>query len=110
MVPDTRYSERPTPSVRTFLSLIAHVADGNNYYCRLAAGESVEWAQSAEDSTTTKEAALAALKASVTACTAAYSAASARPGPLIENLAHASLHYGNVIVYLRAMGFTPPSS
>ena len=30
--------------------------------------------------------------------------------PVHEGLAHASLHYGNVIVYLRVMGFTPPSS
>ena len=110
MVPAARYGERPVANIRTFLRLIAHVADGNNYYCRLAEGTQVEWAETAENESKDRAAAIAALRASIGRCRAVYARADAKQGPLIENLAHASLHYGNVIVYLRAMGYTPPSS
>jgi uncharacterized damage-inducible protein DinB len=30
--------------------------------------------------------------------------------PLLQNISHSSLHYGNMITYLRMMGLTPPSS
>lgn len=50
------------------------------------------------------------LRASVAACERPLTSARVRQGPLIENLARANLHYGNVIVYLRGLGITPPSS
>jgi hypothetical protein len=44
-------------------------------------------------------------------CTAAHTAANtARVAPLIANYGHASLHYGNMITYLRMTGIKPPSS
>lgn len=30
--------------------------------------------------------------------------------PLIENIGHSNLHYGNAITYMRMMGLVPPSS
>jgi hypothetical protein len=35
---------------------------------------------------------------------------SSRPLPLMQNIGHANLHYGNLVTYLRMMGLTPPSS
>lgn len=110
MVPDDRYTYRPTPAVRTFLQLIAHIADGNNYYCANAGGRSVEWSDPLEKSVTTKAQAIDALRKSVSGCQAVYGAASSRVSPLIDNLTHDNQHYGNIVVYLRLMGFTPPSS
>jgi hypothetical protein len=48
MVPESRYGERPVSTVRTFLQLIAHVADGNRYYCATAGGTEVPWDDPAE--------------------------------------------------------------
>ena len=110
MVPARDYGHRPTSEVRTFLQLIAHVADGNDYYCRLARGEQVEWAETQERTVTTRDAAVEALRRSIAACDAAFALPEARSGPIVENLAHVSLHYGNAVVYLRTMGITPPSS
>ena len=31
-------------------------------------------------------------------------------GPLMANITHANLHYGNVITYMRMLGLVPPSS
>jgi uncharacterized damage-inducible protein DinB len=110
MVPDTRYGERPVASVRTFLQLIGHVADGNRYYCMTAGGTSVPWDDPIERTSRTKAEAIAALRQSIQECRAMYDRVDAVLDPLIENIAHANLHYGNVITYLRVMGFTPPSS
>ena len=37
-------------------------------------------------------------------------AIAADPLPRVENIGHSSLHYGNLITYLRMMGLVPPSS
>lgn len=50
------------------------------------------------------------VKESLAACAAILNRADAKPGPLLEHLAHANLHYGNTIAYLRLMGMTLPSS
>lgn len=110
MVPAEGYAFRPTEGVRTYHQLIAHVADGNDYYCRHAAGDAIEWDTPAERGAATREEALAALRTSVERCREAFGGADADPAAVAEGLAHASLHYGNVIVYLRLMGHVPPSS
>jgi uncharacterized damage-inducible protein DinB len=110
LVPEEQFAFRPVDGVRTFLQLIAHAADGNHYYGSLASGEQVDWSDAVERSVGTKAGAVAALRASVAACEQALSRADARQAPLIEHLAHASLHYGNVIVYLRELGIVPPST
>jgi hypothetical protein len=44
------------------------------------------------------------------AATAECKQAAGKLDPLIDNLAHTSLHYGNMIVYLRLLGIVPASS
>ena len=111
LVDDAKYSQRPTASVRTYLQLIAHVADGNRWYCTGATtGKMPQWSDATEKTAKTKAEVVKALKDSNAACRAAYSAAGSSVAPLIENIGHANLHYGNVITYLRVMGLTPPSS
>jgi uncharacterized damage-inducible protein DinB len=109
MVPAERYSYRPTQSVRTFGQLIAHIADSHNYYCARAAGRNVEWSDPIEKGSSDKATVVQKLKQSNDACTAAY-AGTGQVGPLIGNIGHTNLHYGNIITYMRMLGLTPPSS
>lgn len=110
-VPASRYDFRPTESVRTLGQLIGHVADGNAFFCGKAAGGNPEWTDTVALSGAGKDELLRKLEASIAACTKAYQAVNAaRVGELVANLSHASLHYGNLVTYLRILGITPPSS
>jgi uncharacterized damage-inducible protein DinB len=109
LVPADKYTYRPAQSVRTFGQLIAHVADAHNYYCARAAGRSVQWSDAIEKGSTDKAALAQKLKQSIDACNAAYGDGS-QAGPLIENVGHTNLHYGNIITYMRMIGLVPPSS
>jgi len=110
-VPAERYDYRPAEGVRTFGELVGHVADGNNWFCARAAGTPIEWAETVAQSGAGKAGILGELRKSVAACTAAHTAANAPRGQaLVANYGHASLHYGNIVTYLRMLGITPPSS
>jgi hypothetical protein len=109
LAPADKYSYRPTQSTRTFGQQIAHIADSYNYYCARAAGRNVEWSDAIEKGPTDKATLTQKLKQATDACNAAYGGAS-QIGPLIENVGHTNLHYGNIITYIRMLGLTPPSS
>ena len=109
LVPADKFSYRPAASVRTFGQLIGHIADSHNYYCAIASGQKQEWSDPVEKGPQDRNTLLAKLKQSIDACNKVYPTA-AQSEPLIDNVAHSSLHYGNVITYLRMMGLTPPSS
>jgi uncharacterized damage-inducible protein DinB len=108
-VPADKYAYQPTKTVRTFGQLIGHIADGLNYYCGRAAGGQANWTETIEKGPTDKNAVTQKLTQSLAACSAQYNG-NGQPGPLIDNVAHTSLHYGNVITYMRLLGLTPPSS
>lgn len=110
LVPPDKYTYRPTPTVRTFGQLVAHLVDSYAYYCALASGRNVEWADPAEKGPTDKAALAPKLKQATDACTVAYASSSGAVGPLVDNVGHTNLHYGNMITYLRMLGLTPPSS
>ncbi|HEY7474015.1 MAG TPA: DinB family protein, partial [Vicinamibacterales bacterium] len=109
LVPPDKYTYQPTKTVRTFGQLIAHVADAYDYYCGRAAGKDVQWSDATEKGKLDKVTLAAKLKQSTDACTAVFNG-KGDPGQLLANIAHTSLHYGNVITYLRMLGLTPPSS
>lgn len=109
LVPPDKYTYRPAPSVRTFGQLIGHIADSYNYYCATAAGRKVQWSDTIEKGDTDKAALVQTLKQSTDACTAAYGGA-APADPLVGNVGHTNLHYGNIITYMRMLGLVPPSS
>ena len=112
LVPADKYSYRPIGTVRTVAQQLAHVADGYAYYCGSAkAGKSIEWSDAVEKAGGAKAAIVAKLKAATDACTAVYAGANATNAPpLMANIAHANLHYGNIVTYMRMLGLTPPSS
>lgn len=109
LVPAEQYGYRPVSTVRTFGKLIAHIADSYNYYCAFAAGQSVEWSDAIEQGSTDKATVMRHLEQALDTCRTAY-AGDGEPGALIDNVAHTSLHYGNIITYMRMLGLVPPSS
>lgn len=109
LVPSERYAYRPAQTVRTFGQVIGHIADAYTYYCGRAAGRSVEWSDATEKGVTTKAALTAKLKQALDGCVAVYGG-TGQIAPLIENVGHTSLHYGNLVTYIRMMGLVPPSS
>ena len=73
-------------------------------------GTKVEWSEAVEKGTTDKATLLPKLKEAVGKCNAAYSSGNGQLRPLFTNVGHTSLHYGNIITYMRMMGLKPPSS
>jgi len=109
LVPADKYSYRPTSSVRTFGQVVAHIVDSYNFFCARASGKNVEWSDAIEKGSTDKATLVQKLKQASDACNAAYGS-SDQVNPLLENVGHTSLHYGNIITYMRMLGLTPPSS
>jgi hypothetical protein len=119
---DSEYGFKPTPDVRNFGQLIAHVADAQTGICGIAKGEPKHGDAATK---TTKSDLIAALKASIEACEAVYSAITDTDGAAIVktpfgdkpklgvlnlNVAHDNEMYGAIAVYLRLKGIVPPSS
>jgi uncharacterized damage-inducible protein DinB len=118
------YAFRPTPEVRTFGQIIAHVAGSQMMFCAAALGETPQAEDAIEKTKTTKADLIAALKASNDYCARAYGQSDAdatgstklfgqdhsRLYALMQNATHDSEHYGNIVTYMRLRGLVPPSS
>lgn len=123
-MPEADYAFRPVDSVRTFGQIIGHVAGAQHMFCAAALGETPPAEDAVEQSATTKEQLLQALRESTQHCERAYSQTDAdaagmvnlfgaqRPKLAVLNLnaAHNAEHYGNLVTYLRVKGMVPPSS
>ena len=122
VMPEENDSFKPTPDIRTFGQMVAHVADAQAHLCSAAAGQpkSLDAA-----SKTSKTDLVAALKESSAMCDAAWDAlteASAHEmiklgstersklGTLEYNSVHSNEEYGYMAVYLRLKGVVPPST
>ena len=110
MVPADKYNYRPVDTVRTFGQLIAHVTDSYNYFCGVSTDSKFKYSDATEKGATDKDTLLPKLKEAVGRCNAAYGSSNATLKPLFVNVAHTSLHYGNIITYMRMLGLKPPSS
>ena len=124
-MPESLYNFKPTPAVRSFGQIVAHVADAQYMFCSAALGEKAPVTGSFEKDATTKAAIVKAVKDANDYCARAYAqndAASSAPitlfgqmpstklGALIFNASHDYEHYGNLVTYFRLKGMTPPSS
>jgi len=123
-VPEELWSFQPTPEVRTFAQLFAHVADGQYEFCGMASeGKIVN--KDIEKTATTKAAILEALKAAFAYCDAAYAGMTdassvemvdffgrkmPRLGAMNYNVSHTMEHYGNLVTYMRLKKIVPPTS
>ncbi|HQR18400.1 MAG TPA: DinB family protein [Gemmatimonadales bacterium] len=122
-VPETLYAYKPNPAVRSLGQLIGHVANAHYLFCSTAMGEPMPKNPDYEK-VTDKATLVAAMKASVAYCDRAYKISDAdamqqtklfgstvsRLGVLVWNATHDGEHYGNLVVYMRINGITPPSS
>ena len=122
-MPEANYAFKPTPEVRSFGQLVAHVADANYFFCSTLVGEANP-SPGIEKTKTSKADLVAALKASYEYCGRAYAIPDAdtgtklklfgqeftRAGALMINTTHNWEHYGNIVTYLRLKGQVPPSS
>ncbi len=124
-VPESEYSFKPTPQVRSFGEIIGHIADAQNFFCGVAGGSNPEYADTIEKSRTSKADLVKALKESVAACDAVYGATTPanvlgleklgkgdalRGMFLLDNVSHDNEHYGNIVTYMRLKGRVPPST
>jgi uncharacterized damage-inducible protein DinB len=123
-VPDELWSFQPTPEVRTFAQLFAHVADGQYEFCGAAAGGESP-AKGIEKSQKTKADITSAIKEAFAYCDATYAKMTdanaaemvsffnmriTKLGAMDFNIAHTMEHYGNLVTYMRLKGIVPPSS
>ena len=121
-MPDADYSFKPTPEIRTFGEIVAHVADVQAHFCSATSGaeKSVGAAKK-----TSKADLVAALKESVDICDSAWNALTPESAAessglgfpkgsklqaLEFNTIHTEEEYGYLSVYLRLKGVVPPSS
>jgi uncharacterized damage-inducible protein DinB len=121
---DSMYAYRPTPEVRSFGELFAHIAGSQKMYCAMALGDKVPGEGDVEESAKSKATILAALKESNTYCERAYTQPDdklkapvdifgqqhPRFYALLANASHDGEHYGNIVTYMRLNKMVPPSS
>jgi hypothetical protein len=133
MMPESGYSFRPTPDVRTFGQQINHATSTHYSFCNqpgLPPGIQKQTAPSVA-AITSKAAIVAALKDSIAYCDRVLAAASEewlmeevagvggsssglirgmRAHAFIYNAVHSAEDYGTITTYLRMQGIVPPST
>lgn len=124
-MPDDKYSYKPTPAVRSFGALLAHIADAQNFFCAMISGSPKQYADVVEKGAQTKAALQQALKDSFAACDAALAGVtdaqlangvnifgnkSTISGAITLLSSHNWEHYGNLVTYMRMNNMVPPSS
>jgi hypothetical protein len=117
-MPAENYSYQPTPDIRTFAALMAHIADHQVRFCSQARGT----AKQTDYLTKTAKADLVtALAESFKECDAAWDSVSdanandkigqrSRLGTLLVDVMHSNEEYGYMSLYFRLKGIVPPSS
>ena len=122
-MPEANFAFKPTPEVRSFGQVLAHVADSQYEFCTALLPKPATVPE-VEKTVTTKAGLIQALKDSFAYCDKAYEISDAdaagkvkffgddyaRATILSFNTAHTFEHYGNLITYLRLKGLVPPSS
>ncbi len=126
-MPAEHYGFKPTPEIRSYAELVAHVADGNYLICAPAKGEQspLKDIQHTEKTAKTKDEVVKALKASFDYCDTVFNNLTdaklketfkdegkdiPKLSAITLNIYHGGEHYGNIVVYLRLKGIVPPSS
>ena len=121
-MPDADYGFKASGDIRTFGQIIAHVADAQAHFCSAVTGSQKAVGAGSK---TTKADIVAALKASVDICDAAWNGLTpetagessglgfpkgSKLNALEFNTIHTEEEYGYLAVYLRLKGIVPPSS
>ena len=121
-MPAEDYDFKPTPQVRTFAQLLAHIIDAQMGFCSVAKGEPRKINAASK---TSKADLVAALKASFDECDSAFALMTdatamqmlkagnserSKLGTLLYATLHDNEEYGYLAMYLRLKGLVPPST
>lgn len=122
-MPAENFSYKPTPEIRSYGELFAHVAQSQNGLCGALSGN--QTGRPEQVTGTTKEEIIAALKKSFETCDAATGAVNesnammisgrgymhgSKVGLIEKMVAHDSEMYGQMVVYMRLKGIVPPTT
>jgi hypothetical protein len=125
--PDAKLTWQPTPAVRSWARLVAHVADDNNGSCAPLAGAQrparldTEDTQNSAANKMSKADLQKALADSFAMCDKAFASITdatmmerngnrSKIGTLIYDTSHINEHYGNMVTYMRLNDIVPPST
>jgi hypothetical protein len=125
--PEGKLTWQPTPAVRSWARLIAHIADDNNGSCAPLAGAQRPPRLDTDDSANSaankmlKVDLQKALADSFALCDKAFASITdatmmerngnrSKIGTLIYNTSHINEHYGNIVTYMRLNDMVPPST
>jgi uncharacterized damage-inducible protein DinB len=113
--PADKYDFRPTKEVRSFGEVLVHVISGNVYAAKAGRGEQVNWDELNPKDFKGKAEIVTALQKSITDANATLKNAPEERftktlRPWIDVIEHAAEHYGQLVVYYRVNGMTPPAS
>lgn len=127
-MPAEHFEFKPTPDVRSFRDLVAHITDANHLLCSPPLGvpnPNGSVVDATEKKALGRDELLKQLRASFDACDRAYAgltdANAGDPLPFFDakrprlglhwfHVSHAYEHYGNMVTYMRLKGIVPPSS
>ena len=124
-MPEDVYAFKPTPKIRSFGELVAHVSDASYGICAMAISDKAQSFGNAEKTMQKKADIQAALKAAFAYCDAAFQKLDDQSGRetidlmgqrsprllvLAFNTQHTWEHYGNLVTYFRLKDMVPPSS
>ena len=125
--PEDKLTWQPTPAVRSWARLIAHISDDNNGACSALAGVQrparldTEDTQNSAANKMSKADLEKALADSFALCDKAFAAVTdanmmerngnrSKIGTLIYDTSHINEHYGNIVTYMRLNSLVPPST
>src|ERR1700682_1627774 len=109
-MPEAHYGFKPSPDVRTFGQMAAHVADDQYNRCAPAKGETRKAAYTEIEDTLSKKADLIARTDASGAEMVKSGKRRSRFSMLNWNLWHTWEHYEGAAVYVRLKGPVPPTS
>jgi len=129
LMPEENFNFKPTPDVRSFGEILAHVAGASFESCGAAHDEKAPFQEASFEKTATTKAEIVKVTndaiaycdqafAAVTDATAglmvhgAFGSANEtkRMNMLLGQIGHDNEHYGNLVTYFRLKGLVPPSS
>ncbi|HEY7184316.1 MAG TPA: DinB family protein [Blastocatellia bacterium] len=113
--PADKYDFRPTKEVRSFGEVIVHIISGNVFAAKAGRGERVNWDELNPKDFKDKAEIVAALQKSITDAGATLKSTPEERftktlNPWVDVIEHAAEHYGQLVVYYRVNGMTPPAS
>jgi uncharacterized damage-inducible protein DinB len=123
-MPAESYDFRPVSTVRSYAQILGHIADMHYLHCSILRGERNP-APRVEATASRKPDVIVALKGALSYCDPAFAAMTDSTGMTMVTFSggrltrlslltvhhmHNSLHYGNLVTYLRMKGVVPPTS